>query len=77
MPILFFEESSSDKKLRELLEKRHLTAPDNPQYLELSRAILNHINIMPVSNQRREELKAMLENSLDEDDYFNNNFLNL
>ena len=71
MPILFFEESASDKRLRKLLEKRNLTALDNAERYVLDEKILDHINTMSLKPKRRQELQEVLENNQDDEDYFN------
>ena len=70
MPILFFEESASDKRLRKLLEKRNLTALDNAERYVLDEKILDHINTMSLDPERRQELKEILEDNQDDEDYF-------
>jgi hypothetical protein len=71
MPILFFDERASDKKLRKLMERRNLTPQDNPGLRALDKEILEHINIMPLDPERRQALKEALENNQDDEDYFN------
>jgi hypothetical protein len=71
MPILFFDERSSDKKLQKLMERRNLTPRDNPSLRVLDEEILEHIRTMPLNPEQRQALEDALENNQNDEDDFN------